>query len=125
MDSSQTPCLTTLLVFENTINKELIRSLHVYRLDNGEENEVEREFVFRKDGPFVETAAAPLLLLQGFPPQELFEGRVIGLWLCFLLFMPIVSLASSSFLLYSPFPEDQKRQVSCLDAHFIIRTRLH
>ncbi|GMI68257.1 RWP-RK domain-containing 5 [Hibiscus trionum] len=82
MDLSQTPCLTTLLVFENTINKELIRSLHVYRLENGEENEVEREFVFRKDGPYVETAAAPLLLLQGFSPQEVFEGRVIGLWLC-------------------------------------------
>ncbi|KAK8673356.1 hypothetical protein V6N13_111698 [Hibiscus sabdariffa] len=82
MDSSQTPCLTSLLVFENTVNKELIRSLHVYRLENGEENEVEREFLLRKDGPYVETAAAPLLLLQGFPPQELFEGRVIGLWLC-------------------------------------------
>ncbi|MBA0824317.1 hypothetical protein Goarm_020994 [Gossypium armourianum] len=82
MDLSQGPCLTTLVVFENTINKELIRSLHVYRLENGEENEVEREFVFRKDGPYVETAAAPLLLLQGVPAHELFEGRVIGLWLC-------------------------------------------
>ncbi|OMO99267.1 Plant regulator RWP-RK [Corchorus olitorius] len=78
MELSQTPSLTTLLVFENTINKELIRTLHVYRLDNEEEHEVEREFVFRKDAPYVEMAATPLLRLQGFRPQDLFEGRVLG-----------------------------------------------
>ncbi|XVE87536.1 hypothetical protein DITRI_Ditri18aG0125700 [Diplodiscus trichospermus] len=82
MELSQTSSLVTLLVFENTINKELIRSLHVYRLENGDETEVEKEFLLRKDGPYVEMAATPLLRLQGFPVQELFEGRVIGLWLC-------------------------------------------
>ncbi|OMO98077.1 Plant regulator RWP-RK [Corchorus capsularis] len=86
MELSQTPSLTTLLVFENTINKELIRTLHVYRLDNEEEHEVEREFVFRKGAPYVEMAATPLLRLQGFRPQDLFEGRVLGLWLCVFAF---------------------------------------
>ncbi|XWS42231.1 hypothetical protein CRYUN_Cryun17cG0150300 [Craigia yunnanensis] len=82
MELSQTPSVTTLLVFENTINKELIRSLHVYRWENGDENEVEKEFLLRKDAPYVELVTTPLLRLQGFRIEELFEGRVIGLWLC-------------------------------------------
>ncbi|KAJ6413355.1 hypothetical protein OIU84_006199 [Salix udensis] len=43
--------LIALLVFENHINKELVRSLHVYRLKDGKEKEVEREFVFSVNGP--------------------------------------------------------------------------
>lgn len=65
---------------------ELIRSLHVYRLENGKERQVEREFLFRKKGSFVEMAATPLLRLRGFQVSELFEGRVIGLWFCLFAF---------------------------------------
>ncbi|XVF62296.1 hypothetical protein PTKIN_Ptkin08bG0206100 [Pterospermum kingtungense] len=82
MELSQTPFLTTLVVFENTINRELIRSLHVYRSENGDEKEVEKEFLLTKDGPYVERAATPLLRLQGFRAKDLSEGRLIGLWLC-------------------------------------------
>ncbi|XVF62293.1 hypothetical protein PTKIN_Ptkin08bG0205800 [Pterospermum kingtungense] len=52
---------------------ELIRSLHVYRSENGDETEVEKEFL---------KAATPLLRLQGFRAKKLSEGRHIGLWLC-------------------------------------------
>ncbi|CAK7355551.1 unnamed protein product [Dovyalis caffra] len=86
MAFSQDSSLTALLVFENTINKELIRSLHVYRLKDGKEKEVEREFVFSVDGPYVEMKADPILRLRRFPVLELFEGQVIGLWHCIFAF---------------------------------------
>ncbi|KAJ0040723.1 hypothetical protein Pint_28706 [Pistacia integerrima] len=86
MDSIQQPSISALFVFENTINKELIRSLHVYRLKDGKEKQVEREFLFKKRGSYVEMAATPLLRLRGFQVSELFEGRVIGLWLCLFTF---------------------------------------
>ncbi|XP_044470797.1 protein RKD5 isoform X2 [Mangifera indica] len=86
MDSAQQSSISALFVFENTINKELIRSLHVYRLENGKERQVEREFLFRKKGSYVEMAATPLLRLRGFQVSELFEGRVIGLWFCLFAF---------------------------------------
>ncbi|XP_031269344.1 protein RKD5 isoform X3 [Pistacia vera] len=86
MDSIQQPSISALFVFENTINKELIRSLHVYRLKDGKEKQVEREFLFKKRGSYVEMAATPLLRLRGFQVSELFEGRVIGLWLCLFAF---------------------------------------
>ena len=65
---------------------ELIRSLHVYRLINGEENEVEREFVFSANGTYVEMEADPLLRLQNFQLSEVFEGFVNGLWVCIFAF---------------------------------------
>ncbi|GLU19672.1 hypothetical protein SLE2022_359080 [Rubroshorea leprosula] len=86
MELIQTYSIKTLLVFEHTINKELIKSLHVYRLEDGKEKEDEREFVFRRDGPYVEMAANPLLRSQKFRVSELFHGRVTGLWLCIFAF---------------------------------------
>ncbi|GAV83047.1 RWP-RK domain-containing protein [Cephalotus follicularis] len=86
MYSPQTHSLKALLVFENTINKELIRSLHVYRLEDGKESEEEKEFVFKRDGSYVEMVATPLLRLQTCRVLELFQGQVFGLWVCILAF---------------------------------------
>ncbi|EXB95129.1 hypothetical protein L484_007076 [Morus notabilis] len=94
MDSTsktKTHFLTSLLVFNNTINRELMRSLHVYRLMNGKESEVEREreFVFSANGPYVEMAVDPLLRLLKFnnpTTSEVFEGFVNGLWICIFAF---------------------------------------
>ncbi|XP_048230510.1 protein RKD5 isoform X2 [Ricinus communis] len=65
---------------------ELIRSLHVYRLEDEKEKEVEREFLFALDSPYVEMAANPLLRMVKFRVMELLEGQVIGLWLCIFAF---------------------------------------
>ena len=88
---------------------ELVRSLHVYRLKDGKEKEVEREFVFSVDGPYVEMKAGPILRLRRFQVLELFEGQVIGLWRCIFAFhVNNPHLSHSSFLLsvsrYIPFP---------------------
>ncbi|KAK9284798.1 hypothetical protein L1049_023975 [Liquidambar formosana] len=86
MESTQAHFLTALVVFKNTLNEELIRSLHVYRFGDGKEKEVEREFVFPADGPYVEMEAHPLLRIQRFQVSELFAGQVIGMWLCLYAF---------------------------------------
>ncbi|WJX55912.1 hypothetical protein P8452_41628 [Trifolium repens] len=86
MDSS----LTTLLLFNNTIQPELMRSVHVYRGEcdgEGEEREVEREFLFSENGSYVEMQATPILrLLKSFVSQEIFEGYTNGVWLCIFAF---------------------------------------
>ncbi|OAY57657.1 protein RKD5 isoform X1 [Manihot esculenta] len=86
MDFSQDYSLTALRIFQNTINREFIRSLHVYRLKDGTDKEVEREFLFSDDGPYVEMVANPLLRLDRFRVLELFEGQVIGVWHCIFAF---------------------------------------
>ncbi|BFG39439.1 hypothetical protein CerSpe_257130 [Prunus speciosa] len=88
MDSSdcEPHLLRSLLVFKNTINQELIRSLHVYRLDEGKENEVEREFVLSANEPYVELPANPLLRLMKFPVSQVHEGHVNGCWVCIFAF---------------------------------------
>ncbi|TQD85915.1 hypothetical protein C1H46_028532 [Malus baccata] len=90
MDSCDCDCdpylLRSLLVFKNTINHELIRSLHVYGLDEGKRNEVEREFVFRENGLYVELPAEPLLRLMKFPASQVLQGHVNGCWVCILAF---------------------------------------
>ncbi|KAK8653146.1 hypothetical protein V6N13_127159 [Hibiscus sabdariffa] len=70
-----------LLVFENTINKELIRSLHVYPLETGERVLVRKRWSLRGNGGGPSSSIAGVSTFQ-FPPRELFEGRVFGLWLC-------------------------------------------
>ncbi|KAG2695184.1 hypothetical protein I3760_07G003000 [Carya illinoinensis] len=82
MDSSDTHFLKDLLVFQNTINEELIRSMHVYQLENGKENEVERGFLFSVSGSYMEIEANPALFLLKFRPSEVFEGLMNGFWLC-------------------------------------------
>ncbi|XP_041017201.1 protein RKD5 isoform X2 [Juglans microcarpa x Juglans regia] len=82
MDSSDTHFLKALLVFQNTVNEELIRSMHVYQLENGKENEVERGFLFSVSGSYMEIEANPALFLLKFRPSEVFEGLMNGFWLC-------------------------------------------
>ncbi|KAL5557402.1 hypothetical protein UlMin_039638 [Ulmus minor] len=87
MDSSDTDFLESLLIFKNTFNRELIRSVHLLRLEEGKEDEVEREFVFSENGAYVEMVAEPLLRLQkNFRVSEVFEGHVNGLWVCIFAF---------------------------------------
>ncbi|KAF5453818.1 hypothetical protein F2P56_023537 [Juglans regia] len=61
---------------------ELIRSMHVYQLENGKENEVERGFLFSVSGSYMEIEANPALFLLKFRPSEVFEGLMNGFWLC-------------------------------------------
>ncbi|XP_061346026.1 protein RKD5-like [Gastrolobium bilobum] len=82
MDSS----LTNLLVFNNTIQRELIRSVHVYRECDGEEREVEREFAFSESGSYEEMQATPILRLMKFRVSEVYEGYQNGVWLCIFAF---------------------------------------
>lgn len=72
---------------------ELVRSLHVYGLNDGKEKQVEREFLFKERGSYVEMQATPILKLRGFQVSELFQGRAIGLWLCIFAFGAQSSLA--------------------------------
>jgi hypothetical protein len=67
-----------------------MRSVHVYRSEcdgEGEEREVEREFLFSENGSYVEMQATPILrLLKSFVSQEIFEGYTNGVWLCIFAF---------------------------------------
>ncbi|XP_058772676.1 protein RKD5 [Vicia villosa] len=84
MDSS----LTNLLLFNNTVQPELMRSVHVYRGEcDGEETEVEREFVFSETAPYVEMQATPIFtLLKSFACREVSQGDKNGVWLCVFAF---------------------------------------
>lgn len=88
----------------------------MYRLDDdGKECEVEREFVFSENRPYVEMSAGPLLLrLLKFQVSEVSEGRVNGLWICIFAFHaghllprsacipPLLQL--SRYLIFQKFP---------------------
>ncbi|KAK7406926.1 hypothetical protein VNO78_08562 [Psophocarpus tetragonolobus] len=80
MDSS----LTNLLVFNNTLQPELMRSVHVYR--HGEEREVEREFVFSESGSYGEMQVTPILRLEKSRVSQVFEGYQNGVWVCIFAF---------------------------------------
>ncbi|CAL5188246.1 unnamed protein product [Lathyrus oleraceus] len=84
MDSS----LTNLLLFNNTVQPELMRSVHVYRGEcDGEETEVEREFVFSETASYVEMQATPIFtLLKSFVCREISQGDKNGVWLCVFAF---------------------------------------
>ncbi|XP_050226369.1 protein RKD5 isoform X2 [Mercurialis annua] len=86
MDFSQDFSLTSLLVFQNTLKKELIRSLHVYKLKDEKEKEVEREFLFSLDSPYVEMAANPLFRMVKIGVMQVVEGQLMGLWSCIFAF---------------------------------------
>lgn len=84
---------------------ELIRSVHVYRLEEGGEEEVEREYVFNKDSDYEEICYGRVFTLEEFSVSGQFEGLVNGVWLCIYVFdadracppdlnrLPILSLA--------------------------------
>ncbi|KAE9606588.1 putative transcription factor Nin-like family [Lupinus albus] len=85
MDSSPTTLLTNLLVFNNTIQQELMRSVHVY--EGG--RKVEREFVFSENGSsYVEMKkATPILIfLNNFCVSQVSEGYQNGVWHCIFAF---------------------------------------
>lgn len=65
---------------------ELIRSLHVYQVEDGKQNEIEREFLFSANGSYMEMTTNPALRLLKFRVSEVYEGLVNGLWLCILAF---------------------------------------
>ncbi|KAK1440517.1 hypothetical protein QVD17_06345 [Tagetes erecta] len=78
--------LKSLVVFRNLIRPELIRTVHMYRLENGEEMEVEREFVFHKEMDYEEISLCKVFTLQKFQVCSYFEGLVNGVWLCIFVF---------------------------------------
>ncbi|PIA46740.1 hypothetical protein AQUCO_01500350v1 [Aquilegia coerulea] len=86
MESSKAPVLSALGVFKNVINEELIRSLHVYQLEDGNEIGVEREFLFSTTSSYVEMIAQPVLKLSKVKMSELYEGQMMGIWFCMLVF---------------------------------------
>ncbi|XP_019089344.1 PREDICTED: protein RKD5-like [Camelina sativa] len=73
--------LTSLAIFQSLIRKEAVRSLHVYG-----SVEIEREFLFESESPYVEKEAKPLFLLEGSRRPEISEGSVFGTWRCIFLF---------------------------------------
>ncbi|KAL2348691.1 hypothetical protein Fmac_002691 [Flemingia macrophylla] len=81
-----TSLLTHLLVFNNTLHTELMRSVHVYRQGDGEEREVEREFVFSESGHYGEMQATPIFRLEKSCVSEVREGYRNGVWLCIFAF---------------------------------------
>ncbi|KAF6137653.1 hypothetical protein GIB67_020369, partial [Kingdonia uniflora] len=106
MASIKTPpfVLSSLAVFKNIINEELIRSIHVYRFEDGKEKGLEREFMFSLTGSYVEMSAQPVLKLSRVRLSELLEGQLIGIWLCILAFetdQPTLSSKIPSLLLIS------------------------
>jgi hypothetical protein len=58
------------MIFFFFFGSELIRSLHVYRSEDGKENEVEREFQFSPSGSYMEMEANPALLSPTFRVSE-------------------------------------------------------
>ncbi|XP_010247096.2 PREDICTED: LOW QUALITY PROTEIN: protein RKD5, partial [Nelumbo nucifera] len=81
---SSSPALCSLAVLKNILNGELIRSVHVYRSRMATKG-VEREFMFSPNC-YAEMVAQPLLKLSRRQFSELFQGLVIGLWLCIFAF---------------------------------------
>ena len=67
---------------------ELMRGVHVYRLEGGGEEEVEREYVFRNEGDYYEEIGlcSRMLTMKGFCASAHFEGMMNGVWLCIYVF---------------------------------------
>ncbi|PSS36589.1 hypothetical protein CEY00_Acc01107 [Actinidia chinensis var. chinensis] len=86
MASLQAHSLKALVVFRNFMYPELIRTVHVYKLEDEGEKEVEREYLFRSNGDYEEIGTYKVLTLEKFCPSAQFEGRVNGVWLCIYLF---------------------------------------
>ncbi|RDY11143.1 Protein RKD5, partial [Mucuna pruriens] len=85
MDSNTT-LLTNLLVFNNTVQSELMRSVHVYQQGDGDEREVEREFVFSESDSYGEMQTTPILRLVKSRVSQVCEGYKNGVWLCIFAF---------------------------------------
>ncbi|XAR58048.1 hypothetical protein NMG60_11026398 [Bertholletia excelsa] len=82
----QSHSLKSLVVFRNYMYPELIRTVHVYKLEEGKEKEVEREYVFRTGSSYEEIESYKVLTLEKFQPSEQFEGLVNGVWFCIFVF---------------------------------------
>ncbi|KAK2966847.1 hypothetical protein RJ640_027806, partial [Escallonia rubra] len=79
--------LKALVVFKNLMYPALIRTVHVYRLEEGVEEEVvEREYVFHKEGDYEEIGFCKVLTLQSFCHSAQSEGQVNGVWVCIYVF---------------------------------------
>ncbi|KAL4577777.1 hypothetical protein LXL04_013890 [Taraxacum kok-saghyz] len=79
--------LKALVAFRNLICPELIRTVHLYRSEEGgEEVEVEREYVFHKERDYEEISFCKVFTLKKFEVSSHFEGLVNGVWLCIYVF---------------------------------------
>ncbi|CAK9164951.1 unnamed protein product [Ilex paraguariensis] len=86
MASSSSHSLKALVVFRNFMYPTLIRTVHVYQLEGGTEEEVEREYVFHKDSDYEEIGFCKIFTLQKFQLSAQFEGLVNGVWRCIYVF---------------------------------------
>nr|GEZ16081.1 hypothetical protein [Tanacetum cinerariifolium] len=82
----QSQSLKALVAFRNLICQELIRTVHLYRLESGEEEVVEREYVFHKETDYEEISFCKVFTLQKFEVSSHFEGLTNGVWLCIFVF---------------------------------------
>ncbi|KAI3722905.1 hypothetical protein L2E82_34094 [Cichorium intybus] len=79
--------LKALVAFRNLICPELIRTVHLYQSEGGEEDvEVEREYVFHKERDYEEISFCKVFTLKKFEVSSHFEGLVNGVWLCIYVF---------------------------------------
>ncbi|CAH1437129.1 unnamed protein product [Lactuca virosa] len=79
--------LKALVAFRNLICPELIRTVHLYRSEEGgEESELEREYVFHKEKDYEEISFCKVFTLKKFEVSSHFEGLVNGVWLCIYVF---------------------------------------
>ncbi|CDP01797.1 unnamed protein product [Coffea canephora] len=81
------PPLKALVVFRNRIHKELIRSIHVYQLEGGAEEVVEREYLFLENLEYEEMKfLGKVFTLQKFDVSAHFAGMANGVWDCIYVF---------------------------------------
>ncbi|KAG2244779.1 hypothetical protein Bca52824_093391 [Brassica carinata] len=80
--------LTSLAISRSsTMKVKTIRSLHVYGW-----LEIEREFLFKRKGRYVEMKAKPLFCLEGLRRPEISLGSVLRTWRCIFVFQSNHSL---------------------------------
>ena len=68
---------------------ELIRTVHLYRLESAEEEVVEREYVFHTETDYEEINFCKVLILQKIKVSSHFKGRTNGVWSGFVFLFSI------------------------------------
>lgn len=86
MATFQAHSLKSLVVFKHYMYPELIRAVHVYKLEDGVEKEVEREYLFHSDRDYEEIGTYKVLTLEQFRASAQFKGVVNGVWVCIYVF---------------------------------------
>ncbi|XP_019182534.1 PREDICTED: protein RKD5-like [Ipomoea nil] len=88
MAPPQTRILRALVVYINSMYKEMFRAVRVYRITGGSEETEEKEYLLgnRKDKSFGENGGSRVLTLYGFDVSEQRAGVNNGVWKCVYVF---------------------------------------